>query len=374
MFFDREMVGKVLLGIMMGAGGMQLLYYWLVFRRIAFYKPTVKAPTGKPVSVIVCARNESANLRRHLPLLLDQDYPDFEVIVVNDCSWDDSSEYLDELAKSHPRLKIVTIKEQERYSHGKKFAITLGIKAASHDRLLFTDADCWPSGRMWLSGMEAAFTTDAEIVLGYGAYQREPGLLNKLIRFDTVMIAMQYLSFALGKNPYMGVGRNLAYRKTLFFRNKGFARHNHLRSGDDDLLVNETATPSNTVICFHPDVFTISTPKASFGAWFRQKKRHVSTSGFYRSGHRVQLGVIGASGWLFMAATIALALMMYRVPVVSMIFVAVFFLKLPIFALAGAKFREKDLILLFPFLELLHYVLQPLFFIAQALSKNKTWK
>ena len=374
MLISCELTGKVLLAVMAIAGGIQLLFYWLVFRRVAFFKEKSETSSKSPVSVIVCAKNEASNLRKFLPSLLDQDYGDYEVVVVNDCSWDDSAEYLEEMDKLHSRLKLVTIKEQERYSHGKKFALTLGIKAASHDRLIFTDADCRPAGKSWVTSMASKFNDNTEIVLGYGAYERTSGFLNKLIRFDAVMIAIQYFSFAMAGNAYMGVGRNLAYRKTLFFRNKGFAKHNHLPSGDDDLLVNETATKQNTQVCLNPESFTYSTPKTNFAAWFKQKKRHVSTAKYYKNRHRLQLALLGASGCLFFVSLITLYSITCYVKLTSMIFVGVLLLKMPIFALAGMKFKEKDLILLFPIYELLHYLLQPLFFIAQVFSKNKKWK
>ena len=214
-------------------------------------------------------------LRKYIHVVLEQVYPDFEVIVVNDCSWDESGIYLEELQNKYKHLKIVTIKEQEKYRHAKKFALTLGIKSAKNDILLFTDADCMPASSTWIRDMHAHFNSGTEIVLGYGSYRKEKGFLNKMIRFDTFFIALQYFSFALTGMPYMGVGRNLSYRKSLFFGTKGFARHYHLLSGDDDLFVNENATDKNTEIEIQPDSFTYSDPKKTFGEWFRQKARHI---------------------------------------------------------------------------------------------------
>ena len=194
------------------------------------------------------------------------------MIVVNDCSWDETDLVLLEMIKKYSNLKIVTIKEQEKYTHGKKFAITLGIKAASYEYLLFTDADCHAASSHWLTLMQRNFTERTDFVLGYGPYEKENGFLNKLIRFDTFFIAMNYLSASLSRNAYMGVGRNLAYKKSVFFRNKGFAKHNHILSGDDDLFVNENANATNTTIEIDPDSFTYSEPTKTFGQWITQKK------------------------------------------------------------------------------------------------------
>lgn len=374
MTLSMELAGETLFFLMLATGMIQLGYYWLVFRRFAFFRKKEARGGNQPVSVIICARNESKNLQRFLPSLLDQAYPEYEVIVVNDCSWDDSGEFLEAFAKGQPRLKVVTIKEQEKYSHGKKFALTLGIKAASHELLLFTDADCRPSGKNWLTYMQDHFTKETEIVLGYGAYEKGPGFLNRMIRFDTCMIAMQYFSFALGGNAYMGVGRNLAYRKSTFFKNKGFAKHNHLPSGDDDLFVNETATPSNTAIEVSPEAFTYSIPKQSFGSWFTQKKRHVSTSKYYRSGHRFQLGLFSLSSILFFLALGAVLALRHRTMWAGVLYGSVLLLKMPVAGMSASRLREKDLIVLFPVLELLHFLLQPFFYIAQLFSKKRAWK
>ncbi|MFM2135659.1 MAG: hypothetical protein RL021_1059 [Bacteroidota bacterium] len=359
---------------MLVTGSVQTLYYWLLFSRFAFRKNVVTSGISQPVSVIVCARNESANLRKNLPLLLDQDYPDYELVVVNDCSWDDTGEVLEEFARTHSRLKVVTLVEQERYSHGKKFAVTLGIKAAKNEWLLFTDADCRPASRHWVSAMEACFLQPREIVLGYGAYEKSSGLLNRLIRFDTVQIAIQYFACAITGKAYMGVGRNLAYKKSLFFRNKGFARHNHLPSGDDDLLVNETATSVNVTICHSPESFTVSEPKRTLGGWFSQKARHLTTSKYYRPLHRSLLGGFAMSNLLFPASAIALLILGGSNESVCYAYGAALLIKWPVFAAGAVRLKEKDVIYFFPLFELLLAFLQPLFFLSQFTTKKHTWK
>ena len=227
-----------------------------------------------PVSVIISARNEANNLTENLPLILEQNYPDFEVIVVNDCSLDDSENVLKEFQLKYPHLKMVTVTEHDRFKTGKKFALTMGIKAAKNEHLLFTDADCQPASADWISRMMASnFSGSTEIVLGYSPYYRTSGFLNSFIRFETLKTAINYLSAALAGNAYMGIGRNLAYTKTLFFKNKGFASHMHVLSGDDDLFVNQNATADNTAIEIHPDAFTFSDAKTHYCVLYTSKKK-----------------------------------------------------------------------------------------------------
>jgi cellulose synthase/poly-beta-1,6-N-acetylglucosamine synthase-like glycosyltransferase len=352
----------------------QVAQYWIEFRRLAFYKKKNADLKPQPVSVIICAKNEVLNLKKNLVSVLEQDHPEYEVIVVNDCSWDESGAFLEEMSKKYKHLKVVTIVEQEKYRHGKKFALTLGIKAARNEILLMTDADCKVDSKEWCSLMQSHFTNDKEIVIGYGAYSKSKGFLNKLIRFDTFYIAMNYLSSAIGGNAYMGVGRNLAYRRSLFFKNKGFAKHNHIFSGDDDLFVNANATSKNTAIEIEPESFSISEPKKSFGQWQTQKIRHMSTATQYKFKDKFRLFLIPFSGIVFYGTLIALLILQFDWRILLSLYGAVLLLKLPILWRNTSRLREKDLFWIFPIIEPVHLLLQPIFYTSNLFTKQKAWK
>jgi len=366
----------ILLSVFALAGLIHLSYYIFVFSRFAFHRQHAdnKEPTKQPVSVIICAKNEAINLRKYLHSVLEQEYPNYEVVVVNDCSWDETGSTLEEIQKQYSHLKIVTIPEQDKYRHGKKFAVALGIKAAKNEILLFTDADCMPVSKNWIELIQSNFTKEKEIVLGYGAYKRERGFLNLMIRFDTLMIAMQYFSFALGRNAYMGVGRNMAYRKTLFFQKKGFASHNHLFSGDDDLFVNENATPSNIAIEASSEAFTVSEPKKTFAEWLTQKRRHGTTSRYYKASHKFQLSLIYLSNLIFFLLLITLLILRYRWQLVLGIYLVKLAVQWIISYMASKKLKEKGIIWVYPVLEMIFIVLQPVFFISSLFTKQQSWK
>jgi len=272
----------------------QLCYYWGIFSRTL---AKVTKPDGpvQSASVIICARNNRSFLEANLPAVLSQDHPDFEVIVVNDGSTDGTIDFLDNLEREHNKLKVLHLDIDERFHRGKKFAQTIGIKAAKHDVLVFTDADCKPASSQWLKMMSQSMTKDKSIVLGVGNYQRKLSLTNWIIQLETFHSLLLYINFSLAKKTYMGVGRNLSYRRELFFSVKGFASHQHLLSGDDDLFVNETATKTNTAVCLTSDGFTISEPKMKLSQWMRQKKRHYSTGKMYKFKHRFALGLYAFS-------------------------------------------------------------------------------
>lgn len=285
---------------------MQFIFYLGIYARFIFRKQKTVKRKKEPVSVIICARNEADNLEKYLPAVLSQDYPDYEIIVVNDCSSDHTDEILGKYLKEYSHLRTTNITEDKKFAHGKKLAITVGIKAAKHEILIFTDADCQPASDQWLKRIQQKFSREKSIVLGYGGYFRRKNLLNNYIRYDTMTIAWQYFSYALGGNPYMGVGRNLAYRKSLFFANKGFASHYHLLSGDDDLFVNETADSSNTAVEFSHDSHTRSEAKRSLKEWIKQKRRHFTTGKHYKARHKFLLCIEPVSRFFCYASFIYL--------------------------------------------------------------------
>lgn len=208
-----------------------------------------------PLSVILAARNESDNLYENLPIILEQDYPEFEVIIINNQSTDDSTYLLEAIAQQYSNLRVIEVMKNQHLKPGKKLSITLGVKGAKFEHLILTDADCRPASRNWLKSIAENFSNEKQIVLGYGPYKKEKGFLNRLIRFDTTWIGMNYFSMALAKLPYMGVGRNLAYTKTVFNSVSGFKSHYYLPSGDDDLFIQETAKNNNYTIAIKADSF-----------------------------------------------------------------------------------------------------------------------
>ncbi len=323
----------------------QLYYYLVIYSRLLFYRAKKTKREKEPLSVIICARNEEHNLDKFLPYVLTQDYPDYEVIVVNDCSNDNTDMVISKYIKQYPHLRTTTITEDKKFSHGKKLALTIGIKAARHEILVFTDADCKPASNQWLSKIQKNFTRKISIVLGYGGFFPGTSLLNNYIRYDTLIIALQYLSYKLAGFPYMGVGRNLAYRKSLFFEKKGFASHYHLLSGDDDLFVNENSDKSNTEIEISWESHTRSVAAGSFRQWIKQKKRHLITGRYYKKSHRLLLGIEQVSRLLYYIFFILLLSMNILTGYVIGAFILRMIIQMIILKNAMRRLNEKHLLL-----------------------------
>jgi len=321
----------------------QLFYYGWFFRRLAFYSPPSKDHSQQhPVSVIICARDEAARLVTHLPGALVQRYPStHEVIVVNHNSQDDTRFLLDEFKKTFKGLHIVNLEYDAIGIPGKKYPLSMGIKEALYEIVLLTDADCVPATEFWIQKMQDAYRPEVDVVLGYSPYKKGAGVLNKLIRFDTFHTALQYLSYALAGVPYMGVGRNLSYKKEIFFRNKGFSALNHVPGGDDDLFINKVATKTNTAIVIDPATFTLSEPKKTFGEWFRQKSRHYTTAQYYKPLHKLLLGGYSSSYLLFYPLFIAALFFNWQIAL--LIFAARFLTQAIVFHRSMRALGEEDL-------------------------------
>lgn len=283
------------------------MFFWLVFfSRLAFFKITRQKTDHKkePVSVIICARNEAENLQNNLPFILSQQYENFEVIVVNDNSSDNSLEILLDFQFKFHNFTLVNL--QQATLPGKKEALSAGINKARFDIVLLTDADCRPASKNWLHQMQSALNDKIEIGLGHGPFFSEKSFLNLFTRFESIYTAINYQSFALAGIPYMGVGRNLIYRKSLFYKAGGFKNHAHIASGDDDLFINAVAHKGNTALILEPSAFVFSKAKSSWPGYYIQKTRHLTTGGSYKLLHKLLLGALSASHFAFYASLILL--------------------------------------------------------------------
>ncbi|WP_306353072.1 glycosyltransferase [Flavobacterium sp. '19STA2R22 D10 B1'] len=354
---------------------LQLLYYLIIFGKFAFAKEQKSTAKRIPISVIVCAKNEEENVLKYIPLLAEQNYPDFEIILINDASSDTTLDIFEDFEKQYPNVRLVNVINNEAFWGNKKYALTLGIKAAKKEYLLFTNADCYPTSKDWITSMSSQFTMSKTIVLGYSGYEKiANSFLNKIIRFENVRTAMQYFSWAKNGNPYMGTGRNLAYKKEEWFNVNGFISHMKVRTGDDDLFINQAANRKNTAICFVPESFTYSKPKTKFKEWLEQRKRETSTIALYNNFDKVQLTVFNSSQSLFLLLSIVLLAFQFNWMIVLPIVILRYIVTYITFGFSAKKFKEKDIIYWYPILEIILIFIQLNMFTSNLFSKPSHWK
>jgi glycosyltransferase involved in cell wall biosynthesis len=353
----------------------QLFYYLFFFLRLAIHKTEAKnVSQTHPVSVIICARDEAANLVKNLPGALVQKYKTtHEVIVVNDNSLDESKYILEEYQREFKQLQLVELKQEARFIPGKKFPLSVGIKTAKHEIVLLTDADCVPASEFWIEKMQDGFKDGIEIVLGYGAMHKKKGFFNKMVRWETFHTALQYLSYAKSGMAYMGVGRNLSYKKSVFFRHKGFSAHNHVPGGDDDLFINNAATNKNTTIVIDKDSFTLSAPANSWKQWIRQKRRHYTTSKYYKPLHKFLLGLYAFSLFLFYPLFIV-SLFIFSWKLTLIAFAIRFIVQAFVIFKTTNKLDEKDLFPWFVFFDVWMFFYYLFFSVSLFTKPVKKWK
>jgi len=353
----------------------QLFYYLFFFLRLAIHKTKAKnVSQTHPVSVIICSRDEAANLVKNLPGALVQKYKTtHEVIVVNDNSLDESKYILEEYRREFKQLQLVELKQEARFIPGKKFPLSVGIKTAKHEVVLLTDADCVPASEFWIEKMQDGFNDGIEIVLGYGPLHKKKGFFNKMVRWETFHTALQYLSYAKSGMAYMGVGRNLSYKKSVFFRHKGFSAHNHVPGGDDDLFINNAATKKNTAIVIDKDSFTLSEPPNNWKQWIRQKKRHYTTSKYYKPLHKFLLGLYAFSLFLFYPLFI-ISLFIFGWKLTLIAFAIRFIVQAFVIFKTTDKLNEKDLFPWFVFFDVWMFFYYLMFSTALFKKPAKKWK
>lgn len=354
----------------------QLYFYFFLFKKYTSFIPEKVESNPKAVSVIIAAKNEAANLSHLLPKLSEQEFPSFEVVLIDDASNDNTLVTMQSFKQLHNNaefeVRIISIAPEN--SNGKKAALTKGIAAAKNEYVLLTDADCEPKHKLWIHHMNNSFSKKASLVLGYGAYEkRSNSFLNKLIRFETMLTALQYFSYALAGKPYMGVGRNLAYRKSTFESVGGFEKHQHIKSGDDDLFISQVANSENIAICDHQDSFTVSKPHIKFSDWIRQKRRHITTSTHYKKKIKMTLGLFYISQFAFytlaILALVTLTHLRYIIPLIILRFL-VWYLTIN---RTAKRLKEKDLSTFGPLYEISIIFIQLYIFVKNIISPPKYW-
>ncbi|MFT5582078.1 MAG: glycosyltransferase involved in cell wall biosynthesis [Psychromonas sp.] len=377
MFFSPEFIDvaiRISIFAFLISSGLHLLYVLLLHTGMLRKKKTESTNKLPPVSVIVCARNESENLYNVLPKIINQNYPNFEVIVVNHQSVDDSKFLLHALQQDNKNLRVIEIARNRHLKMGKKLPLSLGIKGAKHEHLVFTDADCEPTSSDWLMSMAKNFSDKKKIVLGYGPYSKQPGILNALIRFDTTWIAMNYFGAAKIGIPYMGVGRNLAYTKTAYKEAKGFKSHFTLLSGDDDLFIQDAANKTNVEIEFSSATHAVSSPKHTWGDWLIQKKRHWTTAPHYKVIKKLVLGTYPLTLLMMLITFVILLLDGSHVWLVVSVFSGVHIVKWIVQGRCFAKLNERSFNWFFPFAEWLYFLLLPLVYFGTDKKGKERWR
>ncbi len=342
-------------------------YHFIVFRIQRTKTIQVDSTDFPGVSIVVAVKNGSKTLVENVGQLCDQHYPTFEIIIVDDHSDAAERSILEKGVEGNNLIRLI---HSDR-APGKKQALSLGIQEAKHDFILCTDADCYPKGPNWIRQM-ATHTNGKEMVLGYSPYEKKAGFLNRLIRFETIMTGMQYLSWAMVGRPYMGVGRNMLYPRSLFLHESPYDGQQHIPYGDDDLWVQQAANNIEVKVCFDKEAHVFSSPATSLSEWLKQKHRHLS------AGHHYAF----KSWW--QPAGFATALILHWIILLPLVlqthsfWVSIFFalgllLRWRTHILWTNKLGDKDTNVWFPLLEIVYAIYLAGISLYTSIFKKKAW-
>jgi glycosyltransferase involved in cell wall biosynthesis len=353
----------------------QIAWYLGILGKFAFIKQQTITPKKIPVSVIVCIKNNIEAVQRLIPALAEQQYPDFEIVLVDNASQDETIDILEAFEKQYHNVKLVKVENNEAFWANKKYALTLGIKAASKDYLLFIDVNCMPASNEWIASMASQFTLSKTIILGYSAFaKKKNSFLNKLIRFDGLMAATQYFAWMRAGRPFTGNGRNLAYKKDEFFNRNGYINHIKIRTGEDALFINEAATKKNTAICYTPQSITFRESKKTFKQWVRDKRKRAYAAHFFKSFDKLQLNTFYMLQILFIVLAITLAILQYNWMFLVPVIVVRYIVAWVTLAQSAKRLNEKDAVYWYPVMEIMVIFTQLYAYIANLFSKPVHWK
>lgn len=350
----------------------QLIYFWLLFVRLAFYKKTFEETEEKPVSVVIIANNQYRDVNENLAAFLEQAHRKYEVVLVVDNSEDGTMELAEEFTAKYPHLRIVELTQSLNWFSGRKFPLSLGIKSAYSDLILLTDITCRPANDHWITQMTSAMQPGREIVLGYSSW-RTTSKINKWLRFTAFYDALLYLSAALSGIAFKGIGRNLSYTRELFYRNKGFSAHYTIIAGDDELFVNKTATRKNVSAQLSAASRIDQVRPVTFRQWLQSERARLRIRHYFKPGHRLLIETYNVSLFLFYAILTALVILKAPWISVAAIFALRLISQLILFGLIQKRLHEKNLLLLTPFFEILLLLID--FFIRLRLlfSPKRKW-
>lgn len=350
----------------------QILYHLFVFGSLNLNKKQTHKPHATPVSLIVYIENNQEQLKNFLPALKNQIHPTFEIILVNNASYDESLEILKEFTQTTPNTRIVNVENNESFWGNKRYALTLGIKVAKYDHLLFCEPEAVPDSAMWINNMTSKFTNSKSIVLGH---QRilpiKNSFWNKLTRFNNASWAAYNFSFASLGKPLYGNNQNLAYKKEEFYKVNGFINQMNQYRGEDYYFTNTIASSKNTDTSLAKTSFTASQTKPGFDSWIKELKTQSNLFSKLKFTTKIKVYLYSITKVPYFILMTVLLSYLYNWEIVLALFLARSLIVLLYSHKFLKHFQEKDLSLWFPVLEFIHTFTTSILFIKNSLAAKK---
>ena len=355
---------------------LELIYYYVIYARFSFLKKKkAVAIQNVPISIVMVVKDAASVLLKTLPKLLNQQYEDFEVVIVNDNSQDETQLLVVEYQQQYKNIKLVNLDTAVTTIRGKKFALSMGIRCATYDHVIITDPECSPTSSHWLEKMTQNFVGQKRIVLGYSTYEKRNNLFNRLLHFDTLVNAVQYFSLARIHSTYRGDDKNMAFTKSLFDAQRGFASHNHISYGDEDIFISRAATKNNTAIEFSHDAVTVLQRGTNHRYWRDHKEGLYFTRKYNTFKNRLILNSYGVINFLFYVALVFailitlndLVLLCVTLGIIASRIISQYF----VFGFAAKKLNEKQVIPALLIYDIIFTILNPLYYLAAQIHHDR---
>ncbi|MCR5820819.1 MAG: glycosyltransferase [Bacteroidaceae bacterium] len=221
-------------------------------------------PTAKlvePLTIVIPAHNQAEQLRKHLPAILNQDYEDFEVVVVVIASSDDTVALLEAMEQRYKYLRHTSTPNSAHNISLERLALTLGIRGAQHEWVVVTQANAEPISKNWLYDIATTIRRHpkAELVLGFARYEKHSSNWFDLkIGFYRLWHAIANFDHVEACYPAVrGDGCNMAVRKSLFLSSSCFSETQNLSVGACELMANRLSNKYNTALCMDADAVVV---------------------------------------------------------------------------------------------------------------------
>lgn len=382
---ENSLYALILVGILFVCTVVLCIYYFR-FLKLKPNKISLDLSVKKPISVVIAIGNEHEQLRQNLPFFFNQNHPEFEVVVVIDGSDRDLVYIMDEFEKLHPNLKIVNFEWSKNFFVSRKFAESVGIKSATHDRILLSHITTRPASPEWISQMSRTLSDNKKIIIGYHTLASKTSFSNAFVRFETFFYTLRYLRSVLSGRPFTASSKNLAFHRSLFYETKGIEQFYNVNTGDENMFVTRAATKANTGIEVHPNAFVKEQETVTFAEWFAKKIRHRVLLKEFKFSNRLELAVqdwfmalfhltaFAILGCFFLPKTHVFAVPLEILILAGGIVFLKFLIQFAVFKCMMSVFKERGFLLLIPLFNLIKLFILPILFFVGLFTKRITWK
>ena len=278
---------------------LRLLHLFLFTGRVLFRKKVDNNEAEKkPLSLILTIRNEEENLKNNLPKILSLENIDFEMVVVDDFSQDNSYLILGLLKDRYKRLTISALNQETKFST--KLALNIAIKATNNKWILTVPVSLAEVAAEWLDYISQATNNEKNVVIGYSTVARSKGFYNRLTRIENYFSYLKSTGYILNGIPFVYSVENVAFQKEKYFEIGGFGQKVTEHYANLELVINSFIRKKTTAVLFNKESSIRKTEVVKRADYFDLLKKSIRIESHLSSSKRVILFLIEFGKLLFL--------------------------------------------------------------------------